>query len=58
MRNQVQNEVLEIMHCSTQKQVVDVLTKAIKTEHFIQLRDEICVVDYSYEYGLRHVNGV
>ena len=54
LRNQVQKEVLEVMHCSTQKQLTDVLTKAIKIEHFIQLRDVI-VVDYSSEYGLRVV---
>lgn len=52
-RNHVQNGVLEVLNCSTQKQVVDVLTKAIKTEHFIHLGDGISVVDYSSEYGLR-----
>lgn len=46
LRNQVQNAVLEVVHVSTQKQLVDVLTKAIKTEYFINLRDVIGVVDY------------
>ncbi|XP_050908473.1 uncharacterized protein LOC127122125 [Lathyrus oleraceus] len=35
LRNQVQNKVLEVVHCSTQKQLTDVLTKAIKIEYFI-----------------------
>ena len=47
LRNQVQNEVLEVVQYSTQKQLADVLTKAVKTEHFIHLRDEISVVDFS-----------
>lgn len=45
--------MLKVVHCSTQKQLVDALTKAIKTKHFIQLRDEIGVVDFSFECGLR-----
>lgn len=54
MRNQVHNGMLEVVYCSTQKQLTDVLTKAIKTEHFIHLRNVIDVVDYSSEYGLRY----
>lgn len=30
LRSQIQNGVLKIMHCSTQKQLEGVLTKAIK----------------------------
>ena len=44
LRSQVQNEVLEVTHCSTQKQIAYVLTKAVKTGHFICLRDVIGVV--------------
>ncbi|XP_058758940.1 uncharacterized protein LOC131632176 [Vicia villosa] len=33
-----------VAHCSNQKQLADVLTKDVKTEHFIHLRDEIGVV--------------
>lgn len=51
-RNQVHNGVLEVVHCNTQKQIVDVLTKAIKTKYFINLRNEICAVDFSSEYEL------
>lgn len=46
LHNQVQNGMLEVVHCSTHKQLVDVLTKAIKTEYFINLRDEFGVVDF------------
>lgn len=45
-RNQVENEVHEVAHYSIQKQLLDVLTKAIKTGYFIQLRDGIGVVDF------------
>ena len=46
LRNQVQNGLLEVMHCSTQKQVADVLMKAIKTDQFFHLRDKIDVVSF------------
>ena len=46
LRNQVQKGVLEVLHCSTQKQLADVLTKAIKTNQFLHLRDEIGVVSF------------
>lgn len=44
--NQVQNGVIEVVHVNTQKQLADVLTKTIKTEHFINLRDKIGVVHF------------
>ena len=53
LRNQVQSGMFEVVHCSTQKHLTDVLIKAIKTEHFIQLRDGISVVEFSLECGLR-----
>lgn len=46
LHNKVQNGLLEIVQVNTQKQLADVLTKAIKTEHFIILRDEIGVVNF------------
>lgn len=48
LRNQVYNGMLEVMHCSTQKQFADVLTKSVKTEHFIHPRDGIGVIEFSY----------
>jgi hypothetical protein len=53
MHNQVQNGMLEAIHYSTLKQLADVLTKAIKTEYFIYLRDVIGVADFNIECGLR-----
>lgn len=50
--NQVHNEVFEVVHCSTQKQFANVLTKAIKIKHFIHLKEEIGVLDFNLEYGL------
>lgn len=46
LRSKVQNEVLEVTQCSTQKQLADVLTKAITTGQFLHLRDEIGVVSF------------
>ena len=46
LRNQVQKGVLEVLHCSTQKQLADLLTKAVKTNQFLHLRDEIGVVSF------------
>ncbi|XP_058768547.1 uncharacterized mitochondrial protein AtMg00810-like [Vicia villosa] len=46
LKSQVQQGVLEVLHCSTQKQLTDVLTKAIKTNQFLPLRSEIGVVDF------------
>ena len=46
LRDQVQNGVLEVVHYSTQKQLADVLTKAIKTDQFLRLRDRVSVVSF------------
>lgn len=54
LRNQVQSGILEVVHCSTQKQLTYILTKAIKTEHFIHLRDVIGVVNFNLECELRN----
>lgn len=46
--------MLEVVHRSTQKQLTYVMTKTIKTEQFIHLRDEIGVVEFSLECGLKN----
>lgn len=46
LRSQVHNGVLEVVHCSSQKQLAEVLTKAIKTDQLLQLRNEIGVVSF------------
>ncbi|KAK2386221.1 hypothetical protein QL285_060140 [Trifolium repens] len=52
--SQVQNEVLEDAHCSIQKQLADALTKDVKAEYFIHLRDGISVAKGELaEYELR-----
>lgn len=53
LRNQVQNRLREVVHYSTQKQLADVLTKAIKIGQFIHSMDEIGVIDSSLECGLK-----
>ena len=46
LRHQVQRGVLEVVHCNTQKQLADALTKAIKTDQFLRLRDGIGVTSF------------
>lgn len=43
--NQIHNEIFEVVHINTHGQLPDVLTKTIKIEHFINLKDKIDVVD-------------
>ena len=40
------NEIIELKHCVTQKQVVDIMTKPLKLDAFIKLRESMgmCVV--------------
>lgn len=45
-RNQIYSGVLEVVHCSIQKQMEDIQTKTIKTDQFLRLRDEIGVVSF------------
>lgn len=45
-RDQVQNGVLELIHCSIQLQVADILTKGVKTDQFVQLRTDLGVVSF------------
>lgn len=52
LRNLVQNEVLEVVHCNP-SQLADVFTKAVKIEHFINLRDVIGIVDFNSKCELR-----
>ena len=52
LRNQVQSGILEVVHYRTHKQLADVLTKAIKTDQFLRLRDGI-VLSILGKYKLR-----
>ncbi|XP_050885293.1 secreted RxLR effector protein 161-like [Lathyrus oleraceus] len=46
LRNQIQNGVLEVVHCSTQKQLADVLINVIQTDQFLRLKDGIGVFSF------------
>lgn len=48
LTSQVYNGMLEVMHCSTHKQLADILTKAIKTDQFLHLTDGIGVIGFDY----------
>ncbi|XP_017431953.2 uncharacterized mitochondrial protein AtMg00810-like [Vigna angularis] len=44
IREQVSNERLEIVDCRSEDQLADILTKALKGEHFLKLRKQIGMV--------------
>lgn len=52
--NQVQHGMLEVVHINTQKQLTYVLTKVIKTKHFINLRMKLALLTFNLEYELRN----
>ena len=46
LRDLTRDGIVELVHCSTQEQVADIMTKPLKLEAFLKLRDELgmCVV--------------
>lgn len=44
IREQVNNGVLKLIYCPTEDQLADLLTKAVKPDRFIKLREEIGVI--------------
>lgn len=46
LRNQIHNGVSEVVHGSTHKQLAEALTKAIKTKHFIHVRNGTGVANF------------
>jgi len=44
IRDQVNNGKLKLIHCPTQLQIVDILTKPLKKERFKMLREQIGVI--------------
>ena len=38
LRNLIKDEVVELVQCSTQEQVADILTKPLKLETFVKMR--------------------
>lgn len=44
LRDLTKNETVELKHCSSQEQVADVMTKALKLEDFVRMRRKLGVV--------------
>lgn len=44
LREQVEKGIIEVCYCSTLEQFTDILTKAVKTEQFIKLRNKLGVL--------------
>lgn len=47
IRDLVKDEVVELVQCSSQEQVADIMTKPLKLEAFLKLRDLMGVCKYS-----------
>lgn len=47
IRDQVNKGQLELEHCRTNDQIVDIFTKAFKVEKFKELRDKLGVVSFT-----------
>jgi hypothetical protein len=47
LRDLTRDEVVELKHCSTQDQLADMFTKALKLESFCKLREGIGMYDLS-----------
>jgi len=41
LRELTRDGVVELVHCSTQEQVSDIMTKRLKLEVFLKLRDKL-----------------
>ena len=46
LRNLVKDEVVELVQCSTQEQIADILTKPLKLDVFMKMRDLMGVCAY------------
>ncbi|CAJ2635972.1 unnamed protein product [Trifolium pratense] len=45
LRDLTKEKIVELEHCSTQDQVADIMTKALKLESFCKLRDRLSICD-------------
>ena len=43
LRDLTRDEVVELVHCGSQDQVADLMTKPLKLEAFLKLRDQLGV---------------
>ena len=46
LRNLIKDEVVELVQCSTQEQIADILTKPLKLEVFVKMRGLMGVCEY------------
>jgi hypothetical protein len=47
LRDLVKDEVIELTYCSTHDQIADIMTKPLKIEAFLKLRDLMGVCEYT-----------
>ena len=47
LRDLVKDEVIELTYCSTRDQIADIMTKPLKIEAFLKLRDLMGVCEYT-----------
>ena len=47
LRDLTKEEVVKLVHCGTNDQVVDILTKSLKLEVFLKLREKLGVCEVS-----------
>jgi len=45
LRDLVNDGIIQLMHCRTQEQIADLMTKALKVETFQKLREELGVCE-------------
>ncbi|CAJ2668206.1 unnamed protein product [Trifolium pratense] len=45
LRDLTKEKIVELEHCSTQDQIADIMTKALKLESFCKLRDRLSICD-------------
>jgi hypothetical protein len=45
LRDLVNDGIIQLMHCRTQEQIADLMTKAFKVETFHKLREELGVCE-------------
>jgi hypothetical protein len=45
LRDLTKEGVVELKHCSTQEQLADIMTKALKLETFCKLREDLSMCD-------------
>jgi hypothetical protein len=47
LRNLTKDGIVEMVHCATENQIADILTKPLKLESFCRLREGLGIIDVS-----------